>query len=640
MLSAMTRDQGLLRGVEIRLLLSAPTVDGVRLDDLSGDSPGRPGRASYMFMLLSATDLTIDEGDWANFCLPQKAGPKRTAGAELSRQHTSNLKRLCESAHLGLSVRPWRLEGDITVDTRSLVDLSNQLEDALDRRQLRRSIDLVRRLRDCAPLLKEPDLHRSKWPLATLLGTIANTVPRELDARHVEEFKQYAVEVTGVTRLRAAMRAAKCELPARLFEWLLEEGRWAEAEEITEWIAPSFARSRGLERKLREHAERMGQTLKRAQRYVWVGMDGGPSHTALSAMTHGGPFEDTLMASGLGGAMSEEALVRSADGVMGRLEQVVGHDTCYAVVGCAGFDPGNPGAVLRALADARAHHRVQSELWVGNDGDLLLFAPPLLGNGVAVIADVGSVVVGRSSDGTLVRRGGDEWLLADTGSAYEIAVSTLRELLARADRHVFGGRLGEDAVALTRAARLVFGVPGPTGREPGAWCLEVMRRLARQLALRWDKSLVASFAHQVVRLAEEGNEIAASVIKRSGERLGRHLADVLSWHPDESPRIVIVGHLAMDSDTYFEALVDGARAQLRRIQRPTIESASAKLAGVLVPAMRTAVDARVENSAPLLAELARMLSITTVSELPPSEAGVVEFLRDERTSIVEHIPRA
>lgn len=635
----MTRDHGWPRGVEIRLLLSAPIVDGMRLDDLSGDTPGRPGRASYMFMLLAATDLTIDEGDWANFCLPQKAGPKRTAGAELSRQHSSNLKRLCEAAHLGLSVRPWRLEGDITVDTRSLIDITNQMEDALDRRQLRRSIDLVRSLRDCAPMLREPDLHHSKWPLATLLTTIADTVPRELDARHVDEFKQYAVEVTGVSRLRAAMRAAKCELPARLFDWLLEEGRWTEAEEIIEWIAPSFARSRGLERKLREHAERMGQRLKTAQRYVWVGMDGGPSHTALSAMTYGGPFEDTVMSAGLGGAMSEEALVKSADGVMGRLEQIVGHDTCYAVVGCAGFDPGNPGALLRALADARAHHRLQSELWVGNDGDLLVFAPPLLGSGVAVIADVGSVVVGRSADGTLVRRGGDEWLLADTGSGYEIAVSALRELLDRADRHVFGGRLGDDAVALTRAARLVFGIPGPTGREPGAWCLEVMRRIARQQALRWDKSLVASFAHQVVRLAEEGNELAGNVIKRSAEKLGRHVADVLSWHPDGSPRIVIVGHLSMDSDTYFEALVEGTRTQLRRNHRSDAQSPNDKLAGMLVPAMRSAVDARVENSASLFAELARMLSATTVSELPASEASVVEILRDERTAIVEHIPR-
>ncbi len=629
----MTRDGGQLRGVEIRLLLPHPTIDDRRFDELIDGSAPRLRLAHYMLILLAATDVAIGEDEWTYFCLPQYRGPRRTAGADLSRQHKADLKRLCQAAGLSISDKPWRLEGDVTVDTRTLSALVQELSDALERRQPQ-ALELFRRLRDSAPMLRKQEPH-PKWPLGTLLHWVTEKVPQGTRAHEVEEFKRLAAEVTGVDRLRTAMRAAKCELPVRLFDWLLEERRVKEAEEVLRWIAPSFARDHGLERRYREAAERAGQPVALGSKRTWVGIDGGPARTALSGTTYVGPFDET--AAGLGGAVSEDVLVEAANGVMSRLEGIVGHSECHIVVGCAGFDPDNPRPVLRALADARAHHRLQSDLWVGNDGDLLLFAPPLLGSGVAMVADVGSVVVGRGPGGQCVRRGGHEWLLADVGSAYEIAVSTLREILDRVDRHAFGWPLDDDTIALVRAARTTFGIPSPGMRDTGSWCVHVMRRVAREHGLRWNKSGIASFAHQVVRLAEDENAVASASVRASAESLGRHLADVLSWHQDASPRTAIVGFLPMDSEVYYEALIGAARKHLQRHGRS--DAAEAKLVNVRKPATKASLDARVENSAGLFAELARMLSVTTRSELTPDEATVVDYLRDERTAIVEHIPR-
>jgi len=237
---------------------------------------------------------------------------------------------------------------------------------------------------------------------------------------------------------------------------------------------------------------------------------------------------EASVAVGLGGTMSGAALASAAGTVMDELSHSAGRDVRHIVVGCAGYDPADPGLLLHALAEAAAHRRLRSDLWVANDGDLLLFAPPILGSGVALVADRGSVVVGRKPDGATMRRGGDEWLLADVGSGYEIAVHALRVVHDRVDRCIDGEKPPAEVETLVVAARHTFGVPSPPDEHAGLWCRRVMKRLAREQALNWDKSLIASFSVKVLKLADEGNRTARGVVEHSAEKLGEHLAEMLA----------------------------------------------------------------------------------------------------------------
>ena len=638
----MTRSQGSMREVRIQLLSPAPSVDDRRLDDLHNGSSRRLLRVHHMFMLLAATDIQLERHEWFNFRLPQAAGSAGKEGHDFLSLERPRLEQLCAEVNLALSVKPWCLMGPLVVDTRLLLELTDQLEQDLSGRHLRRSMERFRAIRAAAPLLREDELP-SSWPLAKLVNHVSDKVPPDVvrHAGRAEEYRRLAVETTRVGRLTRAVRRAKRELPARLLEWLIDEQRLDEANEVLLWMDRDFARSRGLERRLNDavRSSSSGPTL--VDRPTWVGIEGGASHTAIAALTHVGSLDEVRVAVGLGGAMSDDALFRSAQTVMARLQEIVGHESCQTVVGCAGYDPDNPSALLRTLADARAPHRIRSDLWVGNDGDLLLFAPPILGSGVAVVADAGTVVVGRrpdDPDGLSIRRGGDEWLLADRGSGYEIAVFTLREILDRANRLDFEQRLDPDTAELIQAAKHAFGIPNPPAgsRVPGS--LWIMRQIARRQALHWDKSVIASFAPKVVKLAEEGNARAARLVTNAAGRLGRHLAEVLCWHPDASPRIVVVGYLPVESSLYDDGFRSAARAHLSTPSRGGGNQLQ-KLAGLDVPAIDGAEDARVPGAAPLFAELARMLSAVTASELTRDEAAVIEFLRSERNAIVEHMPQ-
>jgi N-acetylglucosamine kinase-like BadF-type ATPase len=632
----MAPTEGSQRGVEIRLLEPAPKVGGRRLDQILDEPSQRLEKAHYMFLVLAAMPLELERDQWQHFCLPRRSGPPPTTASDVAGKHEADLKLLCRTVGLKLSVKPWRIQGDVDVDTRTLVCLVDSLTECLREKRLDDAVHVMRRVRECAPQLRD-EVPRS-WPLGKLIAEVGERVPSDVDAADAEEFRQNAVKVTGLDRLVGAIKSCKRELPRALFDALLEAGRIEDAAEVLAWVAPAFSQRHGLNRKLHDRAMETGRAAAVVREPTWVGISGGPSSTIIAAPNVAGVMSETPIAVGLGGTMSSRTLATSTRRVIDELLDVTGQSFRSIVVGCAGFDPENHGGLLRALADAATHRDLHCSLWAGNDGDLLLFAPPLLGSGVALIADMGSVVVARRPDGAVARRGGDEWLLSDHGSGYRIAVDTLTEVLSQVDRCVFSGSPAGDVIELVLAARHAFGEPFPAGDRDSAWYRLVMKRIARDQSLNWDKARLASFANQVLRLASESNSTAHRIVRSSAERLGAHLGEALAWHPDERPSLVVVGHLP-SNDGYFDALRCGALRYLTDRAHLGKDRAEAKLLRLLAPATETAIDARVENPAALFAEVARMLD-TPTKELEPDEAAVVTFLRDDRSrSIVEYLPR-
>src|SRR5262249_3766029 len=133
------------------------------------------------------------------FCIPQRSGPKPTAHSDVVDKHRREVELLCQAVDLSLTVKPWKIHGEVSVDTRTLLRLVGELRAAMSRGDLEESVSIIGQLRACAPQLKEYELPE-KWPLGNLMTTVSQQVPPDhpRDATLAEEFKRHAMEVTGL----------------------------------------------------------------------------------------------------------------------------------------------------------------------------------------------------------------------------------------------------------------------------------------------------------------------------------------------------------------------------------------------------------------------------------------------------------
>lgn len=229
----------------MRLLEPVPRVDGQRLDMLLADAHPRLELAHYMFLLLTATEIELLHDQWHELCLPRRSGPRPTAGSDVANKHRPDLERICRAANLALAVKPkWRIEGQFTVDTRMFLRLVEALAAAVRQREVTRAVKVLTDLRHWGQQLKKDGELPSGWPLAKLVDWVKDTVPKDIPpaSTDAEEFRQRAIEVSGLGRLEAAVRDAKTDLPRRVFELLLEEERFDEAADVLTWIDPTYER--------------------------------------------------------------------------------------------------------------------------------------------------------------------------------------------------------------------------------------------------------------------------------------------------------------------------------------------------------------------------------------------------------------
>ena len=146
-----------------------------------------------------------------------------------------------------------------------------------------------------------------------------------------------------------------------------------------------------------------------------------------------------------------------------------------------------PASLIRAIAGSGCAGRV----FLVNDVVPLLWTDELGGGGIVVNSGTGSVVLGRNLDGRLIKLGGHEHILSDSGSAYALARNGLRAAVLAADR------MGPKT-ALESQAEAFYGLPA---RELG-------RRFAEMARPRQE---VARFAPEVTALAQGGDEVALAV---------------------------------------------------------------------------------------------------------------------------------
>jgi glucosamine kinase len=228
-----------------------------------------------------------------------------------------------------------------------------------------------------------------------------------------------------------------------------------------------------------------------------IGVDIGGSKTHGVRAVDGRPVAEALAGSANLASVGVAEAARQLRTLVARL----GADGVDAVcAGAAGADGDESVATLhRVLADLVPGARVS----VVHDARLVLAAAGL-DAGVALISGTGSVAWGARADGTAARAGGWGHLLGDEGSAYRVAVDTVRHALDRMDT-------GAPVDALTAALLDRCGLAAPDQLIDHFYATQDRRHWARlaplvtELAGRGDptaRGIVASAADALAALAQ------------------------------------------------------------------------------------------------------------------------------------------
>jgi len=214
-----------------------------------------------------------------------------------------------------------------------------------------------------------------------------------------------------------------------------------------------------------------------------------------------------------------------------------------------------PASLIRAIAGSGCAGRV----FLVNDVVPLLWTDELDGCGIIVNSGTGSVVLGRNLEGRLIKLGGHEHILSDSGSAYALARQGLRAAVLAADR--MGPKTD-----LEPHAEAFYGLPA---RELG-------RRFAEMARPRQE---VARFAPEVTALAQSGDEVALALTIDEAAQLAESAVEAhRRLGLDASAAIAFSGGV-MRGSAFYRALVSSAISEAGIATEPLLlDSVDAALA--------------------------------------------------------------
>ena len=155
-------------------------------------------------------------------------------------------------------------------------------------------------------------------------------------------------------------------------------------------------------------------------------------------------------------------------------------------------------------------------------------------SGLLVIAGTGSVVYGRSNDGSMLRAGGWGYLIGDEGSGHAIGVRGLHAVAQAFDEGA------ETALSVLAAER--HGI----GRGS-----DLLHRVYQE---KWP---VQHMARLVLEASENGDPMARHIVEQEADALTRQAARLVERSPPVEPKLALCGGLANSShytDTFAAAL--------------------------------------------------------------------------------------
>lgn len=279
-----------------------------------------------------------------------------------------------------------------------------------------------------------------------------------------------------------------------------------------------------------------------------IGIDSGGTHTNIRLLTPAGekktvPELDRSLTSNRSNAELREILGE----ILASLNGYTLGELAFVWINAAGYSAQSKSRITMLLGEAL--NGLPLSVGICNDavGILLAHDSEL----VTVVAGTGSVAMARNPHGEVIKRGGDEWVVADFGSAFWLGLLGIRAAYSALE--------GGPDTALLKSLVEQF---SPLQDDEHEHEMPVaVREIARRLAsLGTDtKPIIASFAPQVTRQAELGDDEAQSIVRRSAEELASASARVYRELAAQAegrvvlPRFLISGSVAYRSPFYLEA---------------------------------------------------------------------------------------
>jgi len=283
-----------------------------------------------------------------------------------------------------------------------------------------------------------------------------------------------------------------------------------------------------------------------------VGVDSGGTHTNIRISAPDTQDHNVELDRALGGNRSERELREVFAEVLAAVSSRIRSDDLCMWILAAGYALSTRPhfeTIVRELGGG-----IGGQIGISNDAvGLLLAHEP---EKVAVVAGTGSVAMARRTSGEVVVRGGEDWVVADYGSAFWIGLNGIRS--------AFRALEGGTDTALLRC--LVEHYSPLDHNASDEDMVVAVSEIARKLAALGSgtKPTIASFARQVTRQAELGDQEAQHIVRSGSEELAAAAArvyrDLAAQITDRvvAPRFILRGSVAYRSPFYAE----GFRAAL------------------------------------------------------------------------------
>ena len=262
---------------------------------------------------------------------------------------------------------------------------------------------------------------------------------------------------------------------------------------------------------------------------IFFGIDGGGTKTRIRVedFSHKILFEQTATSSNKF-AVGEANAVHVIENLV-RSAPISSDDIVFGCIGLAGLGrmkDREPFSKMLATLIPKARTLVTTDAEILLTGGIGKNSP-----GIALIAGTGSIAIGRAYDGSLVRAGGFGWRLGDEGSAWWIAHEAIcRTLRSLEERDI--------KTSMTKALLAHYGL-----KEP-----EEFITLANSEST--EKSLIASGAKIITEAAENGDELAISIIEEGTDELALLVSSVHAKLGVEKTDLVMYGGV-LENDAYI-----------------------------------------------------------------------------------------
>jgi len=277
-----------------------------------------------------------------------------------------------------------------------------------------------------------------------------------------------------------------------------------------------------------------------------VGVDSGGTHTNIRIHRPDGthkmvPEIDRSLTSN----RPDEELRSILDEIFTAVSVHTLGERAFVWVSAAGYANSTREQLVKLLQASMPH--TGGRIGICNDAVTLLLAHQE--ETIIVVAGTGSAAMAKSTTGNVVTRGGDEWVAADYGSAFWIGLSGIRA----AYQAIEGGADTALKRCLTEHYRPL---KSQDTRNTPLVVREIVRRLA---ALGTDtKPVIASFAREVTRQAELGDDVAQTIVRQAVDELAAIAARVYRELAEQArpravtPHFLLSGSVASRSPFYAE----------------------------------------------------------------------------------------